>query len=221
MSFRTDVIKLDEITKTDEGYLFSDARVTKAGVFRYLNADGTERFEFRSPAEVFKQDSLNTLQRKPLSNNHPAGGVIVASNAKSLSVGFSGENVRKDGLFVRVPITITDASAVSDVESGKRELSCGYHCDVEPQTGEFEGQKYTHVQKNIRYNHIAIVHKGRAGSDVRIDEMDNMFNTDEIDPLEMIRMNIHRQDSFPARENRADENFDPQEFIRQNMQRGR
>lgn len=214
--FRTDVINLDSIQKTDEGFLISDARVTRAGVFQYKNDDGSDRFEFRSPDEVFKGVSLDTLKRKPITNNHPARGFVIPENAKTLSVGFTGENIKRDGNFVRIPVTVTDGTAITDIEAGKRELSCGYHCDVEPCSGEFEGQKYTHVQRNIRYNHVAIVNKGRAGSDVRID-LDS--DEDMIDPIEVRRdmrgsdLKSDTESSRTGMDVLTDDSFDPMEEL--------
>ena len=178
--FRTDVVHLDSIQKTPEGYFISDAAVTRSGVLPYRNDDGTPRFEFRSDAEVFSGISVDTLKNKPITNNHPANGLVDSTNFKQLAIGFTGESVRRDGNLLRCRITITDAEMIKEIEAGKRELSCGYHCDCEPVAGEHLGEKYTHVQKNIRYNHVAVVHKGRAGESVRIDEETSL---DSFDPL--------------------------------------
>ena len=46
--------------------------------------------------------------------------------------------------------------------------------DLEFTPGEYNGQKYDAIQKNITNNHIAIVWKGRAGKNasLRLDEND-------------------------------------------------
>jgi hypothetical protein len=49
-----------------------------------------------------------------------------------------------------------------------REVSCGYTCDCDPTPGKYEGERYDCVQRNIRYNHVAIVARGRAGPEIRL-----------------------------------------------------
>jgi hypothetical protein len=220
MNFRTDTVHLDSIEKTPEGFLTSNARVTRSGIFKYFNTDGSERLELRHDSEVFKGESVDTLKRKPLCNNHPSSQIVTPDNAKSLTVGFTGDSARRDSQFLVIPITITDKAAIADVEAGKRELSCGYYCDVVKEDGMFNGEKYTHKQTNIRYNHVAIVHKGRAGTDVRIDGEDNMIiNDDNFDPLEAIRFRNQQQSHTDRNDssvsnNRTNDNFDPTEYVR-------
>jgi len=49
------------------------------------------------------------------------------------------------------------------------ELSCGYEAQVLPIAGEHPGEgHYDAVQKNIRYNHLSIVPRGRAGDNVKL-----------------------------------------------------
>lgn len=152
--------------ETPEGYLKGRACVTCIGVFSYLNADGTTTNELRLPEEVMNQDSLATLEGKPLTNDHPMFGVD-ASSAKLLQVG-SVFKVDNDPYKVYCDIMITDAQAVADVKAGKRELSCGYDCEVEDASGVYGGVAYNRIQRNIRYNHVALVHKARAGDDARL-----------------------------------------------------
>ena len=59
-------------------------------------------------------------------------------------------------------IIVKDATTISKIENGTREISCGYDCEY-VLTGDG-----TYGQKNIRGNHIALVANGRAGDAVRI-----------------------------------------------------
>lgn len=152
--------------ETPEGYLKGRACVTCIGVFTYRNADGTVTNELRLPEEVMNSDSLATLEGKPLTNDHPMFGVD-ASTAKLLQVG-SVFKVDNDPYKVYCDIMITDAQAVADVKAGKRELSCGYDCEVEEAAGVHGGVGYNRIQRNIRYNHVALVDKARAGDDARL-----------------------------------------------------
>jgi hypothetical protein len=49
-------------------------------------------------------------------------------------------------------------------------LSCGYTCDLEKAEdgAKWCGIDYDFIQRNIRYNHVAIVDRARAGDDARI-----------------------------------------------------
>lgn len=159
--------------RTSEGYLRADAVVTRAGVFTYRNADGSVRKEFRSPEEVMRADSLETLKLRPITNGHPPT-LLNAATAKKYQVGSTGETVHPAGMLVLASMLVTDGRAVQDAADGKVELSCGYECDVVDSRGTFDGQEYTHEQKNIKYNHVALVEKGRAGSEARLPRFDSM-----------------------------------------------
>lgn len=153
--------------KTDEGYLKATAIATGVGVFTYYTDDGIEIKEYRSREEVFNPDSVASLQMKPFTNDHPDEQVS-PENVKKYQVGSVGETIQADGMNLSVPLIITDEQAVQDAENGKRALSCGYTADVVMQSGVWQGIQYDAIQKNIRYNHLALVDAGRAGDKARI-----------------------------------------------------
>src|SRR3990172_62428 len=165
---RYDQSRLDGSHVTPQGFLKADAVPTRAGVFVYRLGDGSVRREFGSPEEVFNQDSLKTLTEAPVTNDHPPFPVDSA-NAKEFTVGFTGSEIaRKDNLAM-TRVTIFDQGTINEIMRGeKQELSGGYLCDVEHTPGEFNGEAYDAVQKNIRYNHLAVVRAGRAGPEARI-----------------------------------------------------
>jgi len=149
--------------------LKADALPIRAGVFTYRRGDGSVVRELRLPEEVFKADSLATLEDLPLTDGHPAEPVN-STNVKGLAIGHvGGGSVRRDGNHVRAAVIVEDAAAVALIEGGaKRELSCGYHCDTEDKPGVYNGEPYDKIQRNIRYNHLALVERGRAGPENRI-----------------------------------------------------
>ena len=158
-----------QATRTAAGALRGDARFTRTGVLTYRNADGSERRELRHPDEVFRADSLATLALVPITLDHPVEPVTSA-NAKKYAIGAVGDSVKRDGSFVRAPYAIHDDAAIAEIESGaKREISCGYDCDLDMTPGVYNGERYDGIQRNIVYNHAAILKRGRAGSEVRID----------------------------------------------------
>jgi hypothetical protein len=161
---------LDEMNKkakeTDEGYLsFDSTIVTNVGVFSYLQKDGTVIRELRDIDEVFSPESLETLAMKPVTDDHPSEKVT-ADNIKDYSIGNLGSEVIIDGYHIALPLSITNKDAVMKVKSGKKSLSCGYTADIEFKSGNWKGVQYDAIQRNIRYNHVALVDKGRAGDSV-------------------------------------------------------
>jgi hypothetical protein len=158
----------ESFQKTKEGFLSGRAIVTNIGVFPYLNSDGTIRHELRLPEEVMDPDSLETLKMKPISNEHPVEKVIDTENVKQHQVGFTGSDVRNDAYHISVPVTITDQKAIEAINNGKRALSAGYSLMLEEKPGTWMGVHYDAIQRNIRYNHVAIVDRGRAGDAAKI-----------------------------------------------------
>lgn len=147
-----------------DGRLRVDAYLTRTGVFEYLNPDGTVRREYRPAEEVFHADSLSSFEAVAFTDEHPIEPVT-ASNAKTYAVGWLGESVRRDGEHVVAPIYVADTDVIGKIEAGKREVSCGYECDLEMVAGVTpDGQRYDAIQRNIRGNHVALVERGRAGS---------------------------------------------------------
>lgn len=154
---------------TPEGYIRAKAIVTRAGVFKYANADGTERKELRLPDDVFDDNALSTIRLIPVTNGHPQEKLVTAENSKRLAVGFTGDSVEQKGDYVIANFVVTDADAVRAIkENGRRELSLGYTVDLVEESGNFDGEDYDFRQTNIRYNHLALVDTARAGSMARI-----------------------------------------------------
>ncbi|MBT8412476.1 MAG: DUF2213 domain-containing protein [Octadecabacter sp.] len=177
--------------ETDEGYLRGRAIVSRVGVFRYRNADGTERMELRHPSDVLTQESLDSLKGIPLTMDHPP--VLVDSeNVKALAIGYTGDDVQVDGNNITVNFTITNADAITEIKAGKRELSLGYRLDLLPEAGTYDGQDYTHRQVNVIYNHLAVVVKARAGAEARIhlDGASVLIETDHKETPMTVKVNL-------------------------------
>lgn len=186
---RYDRAELSRPIKTDAGFIRGEAYLTRAGIFEYVQPDGSVRRELRPPEEVFRDDSLDTLKAVPLTLDHPAEAVTV-KNVKELAVGTIGTDIFPDYNYVRGTVVIMDEAAIEAAESGaKRELSCGYNCDLEIQSGEWEGQRFDAIQRNIRYNHVALVEAGRAGPEVGL----------RLDSADAVATTVHRADSRDTR----------------------
>ena len=169
MTIRYDRGEVRKSFKNEDGFLVVDAVVTRTGVFDYRNADGTIRRELRHPDDVFKADSLKSMEMLPITLLHPQQKVVTSENSKELSVGFTGETLQNDGKFITARLKITAQSAIDAIEKEDiKELSLGYSVMLDTQSGVFEDQAYDAVQTDITYNHLAIVPKGRAGAKASI-----------------------------------------------------
>lgn len=175
-----------KFSRTAEGFLKGRAIVTCAGVFTYQRADGSIQRELRLPEEVFAPETLESLKLKPVTLNHPME-LVTSQNADELQVGSLGDNPSRttqerdwegrfidfekltDGLNCAIDMIITKEDAINEVINGKQGLSMGYTCDLEESSGTWCGVDYDCIQRNIRYNHCAIVDVGRAGGNAKID----------------------------------------------------
>lgn len=165
---RFDLGEIKSATRTPQGFLLCPGFATRVGVFPYLNADGSVRHELRHPDDVFDPVSLETLKHAPFTLEHPPE-MITPKNVAKYRKGHSTDRVEVNRDMVDTDIIIEDQDAIDAVEKGGiRELSSGYTADVEEEAGVWNGIPYDCRQKNIRYNHIAGVKRGRAGPEVRL-----------------------------------------------------
>lgn len=169
-----------EWQKTPEGYLRAKCFATRTGVFPYTTASGECVKELRVPSEVFNENSFTTLNNKPLTWLHP-DKMVNSENWTQFARGHTHEDARQENEYLAITVTATEKSLVEMIEQGNlREVSCGYTCDLDPTPGVEQGMAYDCVQRNIVYNHLAVVPKGRAGSDVclKLDAAEINFHVD-------------------------------------------
>ena len=159
---------------TPEGYIKGEAIVTRTGIFNYQNFDGSIRKELRHPDDIWVLDSIKTMEMIPITNNHPLERLVTTENYKNLSIGYTGETVTKSGDYISTNIIITDKDGIEAVKNGRRQLSLGYLVDLVEESGDYKGERYDARQTNIRYNHLAIVDKARAGDQacIKLDSYD-------------------------------------------------
>lgn len=123
----------------------------------------------RPPEEVFSAAAMASFEGKPFTNNHPPV-LLTPDNATQYSVGHV-QNVRRGvgdlSDYLVADIHIQDAATISEIQNGKREISCGYECEY------VENDDGTLTQQKIRGNHIALVTEGRAGAKAAIMDHSN------------------------------------------------
>nr|BFD33651.1 hypothetical protein GTC16762_32700 [Pigmentibacter ruber] len=157
-------INTDKPHITSQGFLRCKVAASKTGVFTYYDKHGKIRRELRLPEEVFNKDSMASLANIPFTNDHPLEAVN-AFNSEKYTKGFTDSTVQQNKDLLETYVTITDAKLIQNILDGKKEASAGYSRDLEYKSGEYEGKPYDCIQRNIRYNHLALVNKGRANKD--------------------------------------------------------
>lgn len=169
-----DAIDASGARVTNDGYLVAEARVARTGIQRYLAGElgldgdpGRVVSVYRPPEEVFAADAMASYAHRPVTVNHPSD-MVDSANWKDHAAGTTGDEVLRDGEFVRVPLMLMDQKAIDEWLDGKRELSMGYTMDLQVVDGEANGEKYEAVQTNLRMNHLALVSRARGGSQLRL-----------------------------------------------------
>lgn len=170
------VVEVDGLTWTRDGYLQGQGKIARAGnVQEYrgwelgLEDDQAQQTfgVYRDPEMVFDKDALRSLAGRPVTREHPPGGVN-ADTWRDLAVGSIGGTVARDGEYVVAPMVIMDAAAAKEVMDGARGLSAGYTCNLEAKDGVAEdGTPYQFRQVGpLRFNHVAYLPNSnpRAGN---------------------------------------------------------
>ena len=171
-----------ERTFTKEGYLIVPANISRPGTQMYraceLQGDGKlpENFKpndavivYRPPEEVFDKESIDSFKNIAVTNNHPPE-FLNAKNHRKYSVGVVLSDVeRVEDKYIHGTIKITDIDMINEINNGKVDVSAGYDSQIFFEDGETpEGEAYQAVQRSIRGNHVAVVARGRAGSEIKI-----------------------------------------------------
>lgn len=162
----------ENMTKTPEGFLICrNVPIARTGTQVYLareiGLEGDGRVTVvRMPEDVFEPAAMASFEGKTVANEHPPGdGQLRTDNNAAYDKG-DVTNVRRgtgtEDDCLLADLIVKDAILISEIEAGKREVSCGYTCIYE----ELENGQY--AQRQIRGNHVAVVPNGRAGSRVAI-----------------------------------------------------
>jgi hypothetical protein len=202
------ILELDDgaqVKETTDGYMTAYPRVARTGIQLYRGSElgmkdrGVVRI-FRDEAEVFNKDSLASFAGKPFTDNHPPK-MVNASNWRKYSAGDAGDEILRDGEFIRVPMMLRDAATIAKVKKGKVQLSVGYGCEIDWTPGTTpQGEAYDGKQIGIRVNHIAVVDAARGGNKLAIGDDDQetnhpLYNADgnafnEVQPEDKDTMNL-------------------------------
>lgn len=179
-----------------DGFMtINDNPISKVGVFPYLGKDIPGAPEpdkiymvLRPAEELGAKECIDSFKLQPWVDEHTMLGDtepgLTPAEEKGVH-GVMGEEIYFDGKYLRANLKIFSKSLRDTINSGKKELSCGYRCKYKHSPGVFDGESYDYIQYNIRGNHLASVEEGRMGHDVAVMDMKFTFDSkDLIMPLE-------------------------------------
>lgn len=155
------------VTDSPTGGKVVEAYVTRTGVLTYRMSDGTVRRELRHPDEVFSAESMSSLAGAAVTDDHPAE-MVNPDNWSALSMGHVDAPTVED-IYLKTRVHINARAGLLKLAAGAfQDCSCGYSADYEPTPGTYNGEAYDGIQRNIRYNHVALGGEGwgRAGPNV-------------------------------------------------------
>ncbi len=159
------------MTQTPEGFVIChNVPIARTGwqdyFAREIGLQGEQSIKvYRSEEEVFSPATIASFEGKPVTDDHPAQDVR-PDNISAYGKGHAQNVHRGSGNqsdMLLADLVITDPILISEIETGKREVSCGYDCDYIPRS---DGKGYNQV--SICGNHVAVVERGRAGPQVAI-----------------------------------------------------
>jgi 8-oxo-dGTP pyrophosphatase MutT (NUDIX family) len=125
----------------------------------------------RDPEEL--QKGISTANLIPVLNEHVPVSPIDPKQKNV--VGYTGTDAVFNAPYVDNSMVISVQESISKIEDGsEQELSSAYYYDADMTPGTYEGVPYDGVMRNIKFNHVALVPRGRAGPDVMVG--DNALN---------------------------------------------
>ncbi len=117
----------------------------------------------RHPDELKK--AVKTFNNLPLLSEHVP--VSAEDHQPDIVVGSLGTDANYEHPFLTNSLVVWAKHGIDGIESDEqKELSSAYRYKADMTPGEYEGEPYDGVMRDIVGNHVALVKKGRAGSDV-------------------------------------------------------
>lgn len=178
--------------------------ISKVGVFPYLGSSlGPDMIKeqnldpekvymvYRSAEELAKPEFLLSCTLIPWVNDHTMLGSddkgYTRPEEKGIG-GVTGEQVLFDenDETVYSNIKLFSEAHKNEVANGKRELSLGYQCAYEWKPGEYNGEKYDLIQRNLRGNHLASVDDGRMGPSVAVLDHNDIKGASAMDEIQKL-----------------------------------
>lgn len=139
-------------------------------------------YGYRPAEELSKPETVASINGIPVQLRHHAE--FADAPARETRVGATGTDAEWRAPYLLNSLVIFDADAQKAINSGAlRELSLAYHYRPEIKAGEFDGQHYDFIMRDIRGNHLALVEEGRAGADVLVYDSKPGANMDKLEEI--------------------------------------
>lgn len=200
----------NRITDANGFIEIKDNPITKAGIFLYSGAQiGAPKPNkiyrvLRPEEELKKPETIESFKLLPFIHEHEMLGDGYTPAERKGVQGVVGEDIHFDAPYLKGTIKIFGENLKEAISDGKLELSAGYRCKYEFTPGEFNGESYDAIQRDIRGNHLALVEQGRSGPDVRVmDDMTITFDAKELFMAEE-NTNVPSDDRIAALEEKMD-----------------
>lgn len=164
-----------------------DNPISKVGIFDYSGMQVGDRENpdkiykvYRPAEELGSEETINSFKLIPFVDEH----TMLGDNGKPAEEkgvhGTTGEDVYLQDGVLYSNLRIFSNALKNLIEAGKQELSCGYSCDYDFTSGDFNGEHYDVIQRNLRGNHLALVQEGRMGKDVKVLDHKITFDAKEL-----------------------------------------
>ena len=140
---------------------------------------------FRPEEELKKAETIQSLNGVPLQLEHHDD--TAERPAQYTRIGATGTDAVFEFPYLSNSLHFFNQKAIDLIESGEKcELSIGYDCEIHKENGEYMGQPYDFVQRNIKIQHVALVECGRAGADVKVsDSKEIILNSEKTEVKQM------------------------------------
>lgn len=150
------------------------SNISKANVCEYfgreipggdrLGLDPNKKYRLlRHPDELKK--AASTFNNLPILAQHVP--VTAEDHQPHLIIGTTGTDAAYEHPYLKNSTSFWSGGAVDAINSeAMRDLSSAYHYRPDMTPGEYEGEAYDGVMRDIVGNHVALVREGRAGDDV-------------------------------------------------------
>lgn len=179
--------------KDANGFLHvKNCHCTKVQIAQYLGSEISNDLipdkvynVFRPEEELNKAETIQSLNGVPLQLEHHDD--TAEKPAQYTRIGATGTDAIFEFPYLSNSLHFFNQKAIDLIESGEKcELSIGYDCEIHKESGEYEGQPYDFVQRNIKIQHVALVECGRAGADVKVsDSKDIILNSQKTEVKQM------------------------------------
>lgn len=156
-----------------------DNPISKVGVFPYYGSQispelnpTTIYYVYRPAEELAAPECIDSFKLLPFTDEHAMLGAeadgLMPAERKGVH-GVIGEDVYFEDGYLKGNIKIFSEKLEHLIDvTGKKEISAGYRCLYDIQSGVYNGVHYDAIQRSIRGNHVALVSEGRCGPDVAV-----------------------------------------------------